>query len=187
MLVSHAVKPTGIERLQRNWRNLRAETFASALEFTMSHLSSSGLDNMWQEWRTKFWDALDMVVPTEPKRKRHKSKHSPWMTLNLLNMIHKQKSLHHRIVRSNRQNINLISEHRVLRNQTNNLYRQLKNRYFQQVLQNYKKSPRHFWNVINHVTGRKTQHFPVTAELCFKVENNSLELTRIFRIYLSTQ
>ena len=81
-------------------------------------------------------------------------------------MIHKQKSLHHRIVRSNRQNKNLISEHRVLRNQTNNLYRQLKNRYFQQVLQNCKNSPRHFWNVINHVTGRKSQHFPVTAELC---------------------
>ena len=68
--VSHAVKPTGIERLQRNWQNLRAETLAAALEFTMSHLSSSGLDNMWQEWRKKFWDALDMVVPAEPKRKR---------------------------------------------------------------------------------------------------------------------
>ena len=163
--VSHAVKPTGIERLQRNWRNLRAETLASALEFTMSHLSSSRLDNMWQEWRTKFWDALDMVVPAESKRKRHKSKHCPWMTPNLLTMIHKQKSRHHRIVRSNLQNKNLISEHRVLRNQTNNLYRQLKNRYFQQVLQNYKNSPCHFWNVINHVTGRKSQHFRVTAEL----------------------
>ena len=110
----NAVKPTGIEKLQRNWQNLRAETLASALELTMSHLSSSGLDNMWQEWRTKFWDALDMVVPAEPKRKRHKSKHCPWMTPNLLNMIHKQKSLHRRIVRSNRQNKNLISEHRVL-------------------------------------------------------------------------
>ena len=88
------------------------------------------------------------------------------MTPNLLNMIHKQKSLRRRIVRSNRQNKNLISEHRVLRNQTNNLYRQLKNRYFQQVLQNYKNSPRHFWNIINHITGRKSQHFLVTAELC---------------------
>ena len=48
--VSHAVKPTGIERLQQNWRNLRAETLASALELTVSHLSFSGLDNMWQEW-----------------------------------------------------------------------------------------------------------------------------------------
>ena len=41
-------------------------------------------------------------------------------------MIHKQKSFHRRIVRSNRQNKNLISEHQVLRNQTNNLYSQLK-------------------------------------------------------------
>ena len=86
-------------------------------------------------------------------------------------MIHKQKSLHRRVVRSNRQNKNLISEHRVLRNQTNNLYCQLKKRYFQQVLQNYKNSRRHFWNVINHITGRKSQHFPVTAELCDLIDH----------------
>ena len=38
--------------------------------------------------------------------------------------------------------------------------------YFQQVLQKYKNSPRHYSNVINHITGRKSQHFSVAAELC---------------------
>ena len=67
--VSHAVKPPGIEKLQRSWQNLCTETLASALELTMSHFSLSGFDNVWQGWRPNFWDPLDMVVPAEPKRK----------------------------------------------------------------------------------------------------------------------
>ena len=60
----------------------------------------------------------------------HKRRHCPWMTKELLNLLHKQKSLHRRIVKSAHKNSELIARHRALRSKTNNLYRRLRNSHF---------------------------------------------------------
>ena len=91
-------------------------------------------------------------------------------------MIRKQKSLHRR---SNRQNKNLISEHRVSRDQTSHLYRQLKNRYFQQVLQSLlQEIPLPFLECNQPYHWSEKPAFSVTAELC--------DLTDHYQVTLST-
>ena len=45
------------------------------------------------------------------------------------------------------------------------MYRQLKNEYFQTRLDEYRKSPAQLWSAINFITGRKNQHFPVSASI----------------------
>ena len=87
------------------------------------------------------------------------------MSPELLHLIHKQKSAHRRVIKNKRRDVDLIAHHRKLRNQVNNIYRRLKNEYFQLRLQQYRKSPRHLWSAINHITGRHRQHHPSTAKL----------------------
>ena len=58
------------------------------------------VDSMWEEWKQRSHAALDEVTPRVTKVHSHKRHHCPWMTKKLLNLIHKQKSLHRRIVKS---------------------------------------------------------------------------------------
>ena len=66
-------------------------------------------------------------------------------------------------------NKDLILRHRKLRNRTNNLYRQLKNVYFQNQLHAYRRDPKTFWSTI---TGRqKANHPPPTMQLSSLAEH----------------
>ena len=87
------------------------------------------------------------------------------MSPELLHLIHKQKSVHRRVIKTKRRDVDLITHHRKLRNQVNNMYRRLENKYFQHQLQEYRKSSLHLWSAINHITGRHRQHHPSTAKL----------------------
>ena len=87
------------------------------------------------------------------------------MSAELLNLIHRQKSLYQKIVRSQPQDLVAIRQHRLLRSQTSTLYRQPKNAHFQTCLNNYRNSPQPLCSTINHVTGRGKQHLPPPADL----------------------
>ena len=60
------------------------------------------VDNMWEEWKQRFHAALDKVAPRVTKIHSHKRRHCPWMTKELLNLIHKQshRPSAHRQIRS---------------------------------------------------------------------------------------
>ena len=96
---------------------------------------------------------------------RKKKSRCPWMTPELLHLIHKRKSLHRKVVLSCHQNREALLQHRKLRNIVNNLYRQLKNAYFQDCLNQYRKLPRKLWSAINHVLGRQRQSLPVSDNI----------------------
>ena len=121
-----------METTRRKWpsrEKLSSATsdFQHVLQFYMQALPTGvDVDNMWEEWKQRFNTALDEVAPRVTKVHSHKRRHCPWMTKELLNLIHKQKSLHRRIVKSAHKNSELIARHRALRNKTNNLYRRLR-------------------------------------------------------------
>ena len=143
----------------------RSSLLSDALSKHMNYLGATGVDNMWAEWRDKFTAALDDVAPKVSMRVNRKKPRCPWMTPKLLQILHKQKSMYRRVVRSHRQDNAAILQHRLLRNTSNNMYRQLKNEYFQTRLDEYRKSPAQLWSAINFITGRKNQHFPVSASI----------------------
>ena len=89
----------------------------------------------------------------------------PWMTPCLLNLIHKQKSLHRKIIRSNKQNQEAMKKHRQIRSFTSNMYRNLKNEYFQQRISEYRKLPKPFWSTINYIIRRKAQRLAPSIEM----------------------
>ena len=89
----------------------------------------------------------------------------PWMTPELLHLMHKEKSLFRKIRRSSIPNGNLIRQHRRLRSSTTNQYTRLRNRYCRQHLNEYRNAPRLLWSAVNHVTGRHSQRLPPSAEL----------------------
>ena len=94
------------------------------------------------------------------------------MSPELLHLLHQQKSLHRRIKKTHHRQQDLILRHRKLRNRTNNLYRQLKNVYFQNQLHAYRRDPKTFWSTINYITGRqKANHPPPTMQLSSLAEH----------------
>ena len=85
----------------------------------------------------------------------------------LLNLIHKQKSLHRRISKSAHKNSELIARHRyrALRNKTNNLYRRLRNSHFKERLLLYRTSPRQLWTTIKYITNKQRLPLQVPVPL----------------------
>ena len=106
---------------------LKNSQLSVALQKHMGFLGSTGLNNMWIEWRNKFTAALDEVAPKVSTTVRSRKNRCPWMTPCLLNLIHKQKFLHRKIIRSNKQNQEATKRHRQIRSLTSNMYRNRKN------------------------------------------------------------
>ena len=124
---SHAVSAHDVD-FETKLETSRAGSLATVnlFFFYMQTLPTGvDVDNMWEGWKQRFNAALDEVAPRVTKAHSHRRRHCPWMTKELLNLIHKQKSLHRRIVKSAHKNPELIARHRALRNKTNNLNRRL--------------------------------------------------------------
>ena len=149
---------------KRNWSADSLIQFERALQRNMSSLSASGIESMWEKWRSKFTSALNEAVPLSGLS-RSKKRKCPWMTSQLLHLLQKQKAMSRRVIRSGRRDTVAVQQHRALRNQYNNLYRQNKNMYFQQHLAEYRYAPRPLWKAINHMTGRQQQRLPTSVPL----------------------
>ena len=91
----------------------------------------------------------------------HKRRHCPWMTKELLNLIHKQKSLHRRNAKLAHKNSELIARDRALRSKTNNLYRRLRNSHFRDKLLLHRTSPRQLWTTITGKYITNKQRLPL--------------------------
>ena len=160
-----------METTRRTWPSREklsnaTSDFQHILQFYMQTLRTGvDVDNMWEEWKQRFNVALDEVAPRVTKVHSHKRRHCPWMTKELLNLIHKQKSLHRRIVKSAHKNSELIARHRALRNKTNNLYRRLRNSHFKDRLLLYRTSPRQLWTTINYITNKQRLPLQVPVPL----------------------
>ena len=143
-----------------------AADFLNALQYHMQSLPTSvDVENMWKEWKCRFHAALDETAPRVTTTRSYKRRRCPWMTQELLHLIHKQKSLHRRIVKSTSRDAELIARHRALRNKTNNLYRQLRNSHFKNKLLLYRTSPRPLWSTIKYITNQQHSPLQIAASL----------------------
>ena len=112
-----------------------------ALARHMGTLTSSGINPMWNEWKTKFIAALDEVAPQGAVRKKKRDRRCPWMTQELLHLLHQQKSLFKKIKKSKKPCVEWRAQHRQLRNKYSTLYRQLRNEHFQTTIGSYRHNP----------------------------------------------
>ena len=151
-------------RTRRRWETDNSQ-LRVVLQKHMGFLGATGLNNMWIEWRNKFTAALDEVAPNVSTTVRSRRTRCPWMTPCLLNLIHNQKSLHRKIIRSTKQNQEAMKRHRQIPSLTSNMYRNLKNEHFQQRISEYRKLPKLFRSTINYITGRKARRLPPSIEM----------------------
>ena len=149
--VSNSLESTSV-LTTRHWSNHGQGTdvvrMEEALARHMAALSSIGINSMWNEWKTKFIAALDDVAPRICITKKSKRRRCPWMTPELLRVLHEQKSLFKKIKKSRKPCVEWVTQHRNLRNMYSTMYRQKKNEHFQDTFNNYRKQPREFWKTI---------------------------------------
>ena len=120
---------------------------------------------MWKEWKCRFHAALDEAAPRLTATRSYKRRRCPWMTQELLHLIHKQRSLHPRSVKSTFRDAQLIAWHRALRNKTKNLYLQLRNSHFKNELLLYRMSPRPLWSTIKYITNQHYSPLQIATSL----------------------
>ena len=142
----------------RDYSSFCMQEFHKLLKSVSLHsFSSTNPHQMAAEWVKKFNCALDELAPIVSRRAgRPTSKERcPFMTEELLHMIRQRKSAFRRLKASAFQDPVTALQFRQLRTRSNNLYRQLRNKYFSELCQDYEQSPRKFWSAINGVTKRK--------------------------------
>ena len=127
---------------------------------------TSNIDQLWSEWYSKFMHALDICALLKLKRERRKK--CKWMNDELLSLIHERKRLYRKWKGGHFNDVSIFSLYKRVRNASNNLYRKLKNEFYQTCCPEYSKNPTRLWRVIRDVTGgRRAQYAPSipTSEL----------------------
>ena len=105
-------------------------------KFTATRFLGCSLE-MWSIWTRNFKSALDTVAPV---KKRGLRRHScPLLTPELLNLIHEWKRFYRLLRKPGAYPTTLFPAYRSLRRDANNLYRQLRNSYYQKCCQEYYK------------------------------------------------
>ena len=123
---------------------------------------SSKIVFFFKRYRLKKFSGVGCLYSTfESRRRSPLREHEKVVSFFII--FYTQKSMHRCVVRSHQPDKEAIFQHRSLRNASNNMYRNLKKRYFQTQLNNYRKSPAKLWSLINLITGLQRHNFPASA------------------------
>ena len=87
------------------------------------------------------------------KLRRERRKKCEWMNGELLSLIHKRKFLYRKLKSDDFTDSNLFQLYKRTRNVSNNLYRKLKNEFYQRYCVECSKCPSRLWRVIRDVPG----------------------------------
>ena len=139
----------------RNFKTFNEEMFLKdVIEMNWSDISMMDNPNdMWKLWKTMLIHCIDKHAPVKTKRISAK-KGSPWITNDLVKKMRERDSLKKQANLSS--DIEIWLNYKKARNLTNKAVRQAKREYFQNNLDIYKSNPRQMWQLINNLTGRKT-------------------------------
>ena len=122
---------------RRDFRHFNVEEFRRLLVSSdLSELESSAEpDEMWTVWKDKYQSALNALAPAKLSRPRRKM--CPFMSPALLSIIHERKRLYKQLHRPGADRSALYPQYRHLRTLGNNLYRQLRNKYYESCCVKY--------------------------------------------------
>ena len=104
---------------RRHWKipDNQEEQLENALLCTFKEPKASGINERWVGWRNEFLSALDQVAQVITTKFSSTKRRYPWMTAELLNIIHRQKSIYRKVVRSGGKDLDSVRLHRVVRSQ----------------------------------------------------------------------
>lgn len=138
----------------RCYKNFTMEEFRQLLQNNKitASVRVASVDKMWSHWCESFMAAVNVMAPVKircPRRRR-----CLFMTPELLKIIHDRKRLYRQLCKPGADRDTLFPVYRRLRNDGNNLYRQLRNVYYQHCCLQYAKAPKQLWDLIKTACGR---------------------------------
>eukprot|EP00117_Sycon_ciliatum_P033361 scpid20631/ scgid25685/ Probable RNA-directed DNA polymerase from transposon X-element; Reverse transcriptase len=143
----------------RNLRNININDFRNDL--TAANLyafpAQANVDEMWQDWHSKFITVLDRHAPFTCKQSRKRPSEPPWSDRELYQLTMRKNRLHKRWL-SDKTCQQAHSAFKQARSAASNAYRRKRNEFFRNKCAENTGNPRQLWSVINSVTGRKRTH-----------------------------
>ena len=188
----------------RQFKNFDCDAFIEDIKETPFHFASLMDDpnEMWDIWKSLL---LEVINKHAPMRKRKvKSKSSPWITAELRRKMRKRDFLKNQAVKQNSHQA--WNDYKKARNEVNASIREARVTFFNDSIKKHRGNLKETWNVINSSLGRKPKmtvinesqsgfrpnHSTSTALLdvdhnillrklyCYGVDGNALQLLKSY-------
>jgi len=111
---------------------------------------------MWEKFKNAFIKVSDTHAPFKSMRLRHK--HKPWVTREVIDLMHRRDHAHKRAVRS--KSTPDWDEYRMLRNLVTAKIRTEKRKYFHRKFIETKDDPKEMWKTINKALCKDVHESP---------------------------
>ena len=137
----------------RQFKNFDSDAFIEDIKETPFHFASLMDDpnEMWDVWKSLL---LEVINKHAPMRKRKvKSKSSPWITAELRRKMRKRDFLKNQAVKQNSHQA--WNDYKKARNEVNASIREARVTYFIDSIKKHSGNLKETWNVINSSLGRK--------------------------------
>ena len=137
----------------RQFKNFDSDAFIEDIKETPFHFASLMDDpnEMWDVWKSLL---LEVINKHAPMRKRKvKSKSSPWITAELRRKMRKRDFLKNQAVKQN--SYQAWNDYKKARNEVNASIREARVTYFNDSIKKHRGNLKETWNIINSSLGRK--------------------------------
>ena len=137
----------------RQFKNFDSDAFIEDIKETPFHFASLMDDpnEMWDVWKSLL---LEVINKHAPMRKRKvKSKFSPWITAELRRKMRKLDFLKNQAVKQNSHQA--WNDYKKARNEVNASIREARVTYFNDSIKKHSGNLKETWNIINSSLGRK--------------------------------
>ena len=116
-------------------------------------ISTDNPNEMWDMWKNMFLEIVEKHAPI--KKKRVRSKQSPWITSDLKKRIANKNKL--KAIAINTKKTEDWENYRHERNLTNNFIRKVKSDYYHSCIESNECNQSGMWQIVNQLTSLKTK------------------------------
>ena len=169
----------------RNFKNFNAESFLSDLYILpwTEIDNKENVDAMWECWKSLFVQVLDKHAPLKTRRVRKRGS-VPWINKDVRKKLFERDFLKRKAIKTNDESD--WNKYKSSRNSANFALRQAKREYYITKFQNPKTNPRHAWQTINDILGRKNNTNTIhEIKHSGKTVSSNEELKEIFNEYFT--
>ena len=141
----------------RDYKNFNCENFNKDLDTIFHNYQSqdvNDVEKLWLFFRDSFNEVSNRHAPLVTRRL--KSKSCPWITTDIVKLIHERDYAHKSFRKTHNQSY--WDNYKHLRNQVTSLIRNTKRSFYENEINNNLGNASHLWKVINGILPTKSKH-----------------------------
>ena len=141
----------------RSYKNFNESLFLKEISecitfHDIQNKSLSSVESAWDSWKESFTSICDRHAPLIVTRV--KNKHSPWISNEIVKFMYERDYTHKKAIQSKNDD-NLWSEYRRLRNFVTSKINEAKTAYFADITPKLKTDSKTVWKELSRVMGNK--------------------------------